>query len=353
VTGVAFSSSSGLLASSGRDRQVRLWGVPTRVPQVIGVAEETLTVSQGTGLTESCTVEAGENLLAVARASGGEILAYAGGMGCAGQFWLTGLTPGSVAWEDEAGLESLLPATVPSGRILSPIRSLFGYDNLCTNATGRASAPGEPPFTLYAPSSMQDFLPQEMLATSEDAVEVVICHTTETVQFSTCAFDGGLTQERVRINERVTLVDFASGGFFDQRMFPGETPPECPETLSIDREIRADPLDPETTWVPWVLGIVIGREISADGGARTVINIDNMNAREQPTTASAILTQLSAGTPVNLIARSANRQWLAALLPDMSRAWLSADFIDIAVQTEVESLPVADGPADEAPIPLP
>lgn len=56
---------------------------------------------------------------------------------------------------------------------------------------------------------------------------------------------------------------------------------------------------------------------------------------------------------MNLIARNEAGDWVVALLPDMTKAWLYVSLLQVATATDVNALPVVSGPATDVPITLP
>jgi hypothetical protein len=147
----------------------------------------------------------------------------------------------------------------------------------------------------------------------------------------------------------VRLVSTQTGQIVYERTFAGHPPPACPYYTSGDA-VYGEPPD-ESEWMAQIESFITLR--GSPTIRRTTVNVGAMNARAEPNTQSDIVAELPYGTPLNLLARNDAGDWLAALTPDMQPVWLYAPLLQLAGDADMDSLPVADGPAADVAITLP
>lgn len=309
---------------------------PQTTNGIIGTAQAPLTAGR-----DSCPIQLGESLLAVARSDSGQVMVYAGGMGCEGPVWLSNTA--EIRWQEDE-LESL-PLLQLSLADQSPLLRIVDYEAVCSTASGNGTlSTSNVPFTAYPP----DNLPENLQSTMATGINAVICHEYSTVTIENCHNIGpgnySYIYIRKRLDDTIRLVDYETGAIIAEERFIGGDPPACP-TTAIRGEGIGDPPLPNI-WVNWVSETLTGVAATP----RTIISNGTVNVRLQPNTAADILTELPQNTPVNLIGQNAAGDWVLALLPDMSRGWLFVDLLTVASQTELSELPVVDGAADEIEI---
>jgi WD40 repeat protein len=308
-----------------------------------GMAQEELSAGNHPQQMAGCLIEVGETVLGVARTVNA-VQVYAGGQNCEGPVWVA--TSGQIRWEANRSIDELPLLDIPEQ---SPLLRIVNYSALCEAASGAGDINGQgPPFTAYPPDS----LPGEVQSTLQSGVDVLICHEYTTTPIENCHYLGpgnySYIYTRLRTDDVIRLVDYTTGGVVAQQKFNGGVPPACPERTARG-EVFGDP-PPAAEWMPWALGYLYG---PGSAVARTVVNTDTLNARRLPDTQAEILAQLPRNTPVNLIGRSADDEWVLALLEDMTQAWLFRELVLVAVQTNVEALPVVEGAAGEILIQVP
>ena len=311
----------------------------TVTERVTGTANTTIIAHYHPDLFRVCAIREGENVLAVGRDLEAGYLVYAGGAECEGPVWVA--EDADITWSSSATLNRLLIATPPE--IGEVIADLPEYESICQTAlSGSAPAPTlTERQTVYMPGSWS-FFPPPFVATDTTGIDVVICLTPIEASLGVCP-DLSQRVERVQEAVEVVLVDFESSGVITRRTFEGRLPPRCPSAASEDMIVRGNPPARET-WMTWIIGRLVDR-----GGERlrTVTAVQRLNARPLPHTQTEVLEILDFETPVNLIARNEEATWVVALLPDMTQAWLFAELLDVAVQTDVDALPIVSGPAEE------
>lgn len=309
---------------------------------ITGLATDTIIAHYHPDLPVVCAIRADETLLAIGRVDD-MLRVYTGGLECEGPVWID--RDSAVTWAAGSRLTSLpqLQLTATTG----VIDDLPEYETICQSST--SAAPAEVSLrelqTVYLPGSWS-FFPPDFVAFNERGVDVVICLKTEELSQGICP-DVRTRVELIQEQLTVTLMHYPTQTRLNERVFSGNTP-ECPSTADADLTLRGGP-PTRDEWVSWVLGQMTG---TASGSLRTTTAVNRLNARAEANTRSEILEILSFGTPVNLIARDDDGEWVVALLPDMSKAWLSAELLTIAAQIDIETLPVADGPATEVSIRL-
>lgn len=371
ISDMALSPDGSLIVTSSLDGPAILWGIgpavevsvinvalPNAEPQIFttsgiaGIARQPLSAGVHPDNATGCTIAEDEAVLAVARTEASAVLAYAAGPSCEGAVWIA---PANVRiiWADMATLNDLPVITVADP---PPLMRLVNaaYAEVCANASGQVRLTNENlPYTAYPPDS----LPKDVQATLAMGIDVIICHEYPTTPIENCHYLGpgnySYIFTRLRTDDLVTLVDYATGQVIGRQKFNGGPPPLCPNTTTRGEVSGSLPI-PEQ-WTPWVLSVLYGSNAPA---ARTTVASGTLNARSLPTTESEILAQLSRGTPVNLIGRNAAGDWVLALIlhtpseedtvstPFLTQAWLFVDLLQVAPQTDLNSLPVADGPAN-------
>ncbi|MBN1287354.1 MAG: hypothetical protein JXB47_18280 [Anaerolineae bacterium] len=358
---IAFSVSD----STTRMSHVMVLGIPNTAyvaptgtsTYAKGVSAETIEARFGDG-PEICVIETGEALLAVAHSPAGDVLVYAGGPGCEGPVWI----PAAGAdWGEAANLSVL--ATIPGPEPyeqLPPLDYLPEGWQVCTDAQGWAPFPeGAPKLTVQQVNERtreqaRKLIPAEYLATRPEEVNILLCEGMRKVPYETCYYTGGVTATRMRYDKVMMLVNYETGGIIAETTYRGGDPDPCPQYVSAggDRPGFLSQVGPET-WAPWAVEQLEANAHGSHAVPRTVVNVDALNARAEPSTESEILQKLAFNTPVNLIARNEAGDWAAALLPDMSQAWLFVDLLKVAPQTDIAALPVAAGPAVDVIVPSP
>ncbi len=347
TTGPLAISLDGMrLASGYGNSNLVVWGIgegvdlpildqpPPPSTDLMATAGVTGTTSQQIN-TFTCNIPTDERILGLATA-GDRILVIASP--CEGQLWIPNA---DVAWDDDI---AMLPAphTTPD-----PLLRISDYQMVCDGAPGTERLPNNTAFnTAFPPNS----LPSEAQATLDRGLDLLICHEFTQVTIENCHNLGpgnySYIYVRKRLDDHIRLVDYHSGSVVAESRFVGLPPPPCP-TTAIRGEGIGDP-PPPTDWLPFVLEVLFQRE----GPSRTVIHTSQVNARRWPSTEAEIVRQLASNIPVTLIGRSADMAWLAVVLPDMQKAWVSAAFITIAAQTDVGALPVVNGDSEQLLVPL-
>jgi hypothetical protein len=320
---------------------------------VMGTATEDIDAEMGRYADTACTVAADENVLAVAQNSAGEIMFYAGGEGCEGPTWIAARAAGSVEWDGNLDdLPRIQRPKAPTRR--GPLQNLSDFDEVCEGAARGSYWPEERPLLFYAGSHNNSF-PDDMLATSRDEVKLVVCYERNDVQIGSCPYTGGHTLLRKRPDVTITIVNYETGGFITYQTFYGTSPPYCPSVRGFNWAVETSMGDPPDAdrWITWVTDRINSIGSGGPVRTRTTVNASPLNVRSEATTDSEILGQLQWGTPVNPIARNAAGDWVVALLPDMTKGWLYEPLLLVANETDLDALPVFEGEASEAPIPVP
>lgn len=349
VTDVALSGLGEQLASVSAN-EIIVWGVggvdlaasitestPTEATLgIIGTAQADLSGGRFLSNTQECIITEGESVLAIATQADAWLL-YAGGMGCEGAVWVAS---DEIEWAgDVADLPTRTAIDPP------PLARINDYDAVCQVASGSTVMPAQDnPYTAYPP----DFLPEEAQATLASGVDILICNNVTTTPVENCHYLGpgnySYIFTRLRTDNTISLVEYSTGEVVARRRFRGGEPPACPNRTARGQVAGNPP--PREAWLPWVLGQLYGAQ---NPTIRTQVDLPNLNARALPNTNADILTTLDFETPVNLIGRTQAGDWVVALLPDMTRAWLFTDFLNIAIGTELAELPILadDMPAEE------
>ncbi len=311
---------------------------------VLGTAEVPMFARYHPDFAAVCAIEPFETLLAFAQTDELYLL-YASGEGCEGAVWLP--HDSLIAWEDSAALDDLPIIERPTA---TPLIELEDYATLCATATEA------PPLSADEADIQHIFIaggfswfPPRFLATEDTPPDAVVCLEQTQESLGICA-NLNVRVERLREQLRVSLLSYPSGELITARQFSGGFPADCPTVAEREYTIHGAPIEREV-WGVWLLNV-----LGAGGGEtgfRTRTAVPRLNARALPNTQSDIITILEQGTPVNFIARNESGSWGVALLPDMQRAWLFVDFVDIAAQTDFEALPVVSGPAEEVTLTIP
>jgi WD40 repeat protein len=369
---IHFSPDGRYAVTAAADGTARVWDLSSVVHEVevaqndsatnientesgtaLGTTTATLTGYADPRSEAGCTIRAGETLLALARRQQ-SFLVYAGGVGCEGLVWVEA-GPQQIAWVNQDAAYSL--PTIPFPITPPPLEAeALGnrYYDICTNATFTSAWPSDRYLTVFA-EHLQSDLPASLLATDIEDIDILVCREYKGVELQRCPYTGGYTLIRMRDDQVVKLVNYETGGYMATQTFRGENPQACSSTVYVDINATEDysyglPA-PDEALAAWAVETI--HDHITGSAARTVINTDTLNARSEPSTDAEILDRLPRGTPVNLIGRNEAGDWVVALLPDMSKAWLFTDYLRIAPQTDVNALAVFSGAAGNVPIVLP
>lgn len=309
---------------------------------ILGTATEMVIAHYHPDLPVICVIRPDEMVLAIGRADN-LLRVYAGGSDCEGLVWID--DDAMVDWEPDSRLTSLPRMQLPQSS--GVIDDLPEYTAICEAIT--TADPAEVRLremhSVYLPGSWS-FFPPEFVAFNERGVDVVICLKAEEVSLGICP-NVRTRVERLQEELTVTLMHYPTQTRLAERAFRGDIP-ACPSAANEDLILRGTPPSRER-WVSWVLGQMTG---TPSDSLRTTSNVGRLNARAEANTRSAILTILNFGTPVNIIARNEAGTWVVALLPDMTKAWLSTELLSIAAQIDLQTLPVVSGSAADVPIRL-
>lgn len=363
--GLMFSPSQPLLAALF-DFEIQLWSYSLPAGSVVAAGEgaetgapaEVIAYTATTPLTAkyhpngrlTCTIEAGEAVLPAGQMAGGSIQVYAGGAGCEGPVWLTRQDAAGLVGISDAILNGLAIVTTPAQFTVFDTESAIpDYAEVCAGATEWGTPPaGGPPYRASFPASL---LPDELQATSDTGLDIIVCVEDVYVPVETCYYTSAsgysATYERRRSDKRITLVDYARRTIVARQTFYGGTPELCPNQIS-GNGFNQGPMPDYETWSAWAIANLTGSGAPVE---RTTVATGTINARSEPSTSSEVLTQLTGGTPVNLIGRNEAGDWALALTPDMNRVWLYAGLLQVARRTKVSLLPVVDGPAAAVSLP--
>ncbi len=308
----------------------------------IGVANDTIVAHYHPHMFSICAIRPGENVMAVARTESDMLLVYASGNACEGQVWIP--ESAAVRWQAPGQLRSLPLIEEPNNP--NVITDLDDYNAICASASGNSSRAATDVETIYMPGAWS-FFPPRFVATSDTGVNAVVCLARVEESLGICP-NVRLRVERVQEVLTVTMVDYVTRSIIARETFPGERP-DCPAAVEEEMTVLGNPPNRET-WQTWLISQMEGR---ASDRLRTVTRAFRLNARAEDSTRSDIYQVLDQGTPVNLIARNEDGDWVVALLPDMSQAWLFVELLYVAAQTNINDLPVVDGEASDVSIPLP
>lgn len=318
---------------------------------VVGIVDRSAFALYDVDSARICNVDIDDRVLAIARTESDDYYrVYTSSPSCEGVVWISSDT--AISWETPSDLASLPVLVAPNTPVY--LDELPDYEAICATAMAEdaPTATLENPDTLFLPGGWS-FIPSEFLAETESNLDAVICLNATEIELSTCPIPSGeeeIEVPRIQENLTVTMVAFDGTGVIASQVFEGQTPPSCPFGEAEAVPIHGTP--PERhVWGAWVVAQMLGVETDSPS-FRTYSASQTLNARAEPTTNSAILGRLSIETPVNLIGRNEEGDWVVALLPDMSKAWLFADLLNVAVQIEVEDLPVYSGPAEDVPVPV-
>lgn len=279
-------------------------------------------------------------------------VSYTSSPNCEGPVWIS-RSANNVVW-DEPDQMVYLPLVEYS--VAEPVDlSLDEVNEICGGleyGDPLGDPPDRTPFRIVtSQGDGMDNYPPEMLAMSADEIDVVVCAMIEYRRMGECRYTDGSETHDVALQRpdmHIRLVNYATGEMFRNVWFNG-TLADCPETIyTLSPIVGTHPSVDE--WSAWIRDIAYG---GAEDIPRTVVNANGMNARAEATTSSAVLAQLAYDTPVTLIARNEAADWVVALLPDGQQAWLYTSLLRIALKTNVDALPVAEGPAAEVPLPIP
>lgn len=316
----------------------------------LGIANASILAHYHPDLPSICAIQAGESLLAVGQSSGdddgGDVdyyAVYAGSAECEGRVWIEAEAP--VSWQNSDTLADLPMIDPPSSS--EAIVDLPDYAEVCALATADDTPQAESDTatwqTVYMPGAWS-FFPTQFVATEAQGVDALICITPQESALGTCP-DLSVEVELVREDALVTLMDYETQSIIAQELFNGTAPLTCPFTALADATLRGDP-PLRSTWAAWVIGQLVGAERNM-GSLRTLTTVGQMNARAEATTNSQIIALIPQGSYVNLVARNESGTWALALLPDMTQVWLYVELLQVAVQTDVMALPLAEGRAAE------
>lgn len=299
-----------------------------------------------------CLIEAGDNLLAVAK-SDQFILVYSSSVDCEGPVWIF-----DSASSDWAGvsLRNLPEQTAPAApSIRQALRNLRNEDSICQNASGNGSYPnGGRPYMLYVHSDIQNpsAIPTELRAANVNEIEVVLCRNFDRVLVERCQYTNNTTVERYRRKTTYLLVNYETGRIMTQTNYTGGIPDRCPQTIYGSTPDISGSAPSSGAWVDWATGLVRSNAAANSNPNRSIVLANGINARSEATTSSDILQVLPGNIPINPIARNEDGDWLVAILPDNSKAWLFSSLLRLSPYLDFEALPIVDGPAEDVAIPL-
>ncbi len=320
ITKVRFSEDGLYLYSIDANGQAIMWGVgkaislpektvtpPAANPTidisagVRGVSRTTLSAGYAPMHTVGCPIQEREYVLAVARSLDGALLVYT--QVCEGAVWLYA-DKGLVDWE--TALDSLPVVTPPESK---PLARLADTTAVCESASGTGDFSGQGLF--YPP----EYLPSAMQATVESGIGVVVCHEYPTVTIENCHYLGpgnySYIYTRIRTDEIVRLVDFATQTIIAEERFRGKEPPLCPKEYQRG-EVYGSPPD-SYLWVEWAL-----ETLDDETPIRTRVGDRVITAYTAPD--GDVSRELAPHTLLNPIQERG--EWLEVLLPDMTRAWV-------------------------------
>jgi len=329
---------------------------------VLGTTTESIMAQSFTDTQRQCTIQSGETVLAIGKAQDGSVLVYSSGLGCEGLNWIPPAMQFNdyrVTWEQNLTLLREFAHAQPSNQMTIPVNDAM---DVCNDANGTATLPNhEPPYITYlhqmtgVGTILDLFYPYG--PTRNTPVELILCSTYNDVAYETCYYSNNTTFTRIRRDITVMLVDYQTHGIVVSQTFRGNEPEYCASTQTLvdarggNYEILGQPLDDSATWVPWALDIITN---GIGGNRRTVVNSESVNIRNEPNTTADILTRLAYNTPLNVMGKNEAGDWLAVLLPDMSKGWVSVSLIQLADSIDITTLPVLEPmPADQLPILLP
>lgn len=339
---------------------------------VSGVALSAYHRAYGTRTNNTvCTIEEGDSLLAVARSTDRRyVLAYTGGKACEGAVWVeraignwesSARNPGnnpSATGQSEPATQPFELSDLPTlERPESPYRPVIGilprYDTLCASASTQGSLPPQDkPYDVFIGQDIfgRELFPEALQAKSVEETEAVLCMRESETVVQTCEYTGGITVRRIRIDETYQLLDYKTGNILAERTFTGRTPESCYGQINTANYRSTLKARPEVgTWVTWLASRI---DTSTPVITRSTTQSGGINARSEASTSSTILQSVPGNTPITPIARNEAGDWIVALLPDHTKAWLFADLLRIAPVSPLEALPVFDGLAQDAPISL-
>lgn len=289
-----------------------------------------------------CLIQADDTILALAQDDNGALLVMSSSATCEGAVWLRDVR---VGWQRGSSLDDLYVMSVSPQP--TPLIRIPDYEARCagtvgdTTLTSIASSP-----SVYPPRG----IPQSLQATLDTGIDALVCHEYVPVRIENCHYLGpgnySYIFTRYRTDDVIRLVDYDDGLVIATRRFEGLTPPFCPDRTERG-EVHGDP-PPANKWSPWVYQVM--NSMVDPSHVRTTVRVGNLNVRYLPASDSQSLNLLPVGTPLNLLARDARDEWVAVLLPDMSKGWVFAEYLNIAEQIDLNSLPVSDQPADLVPI---
>jgi hypothetical protein len=320
---------------------------------VLGTAEDTLSAYTYPDGGESCTIEVDDIILAIAQTDSGALLVYSGGISCEGTVWIQQQDIDNVAWEDQVALAELVQVETPQmPEELPPLSTLANHDDICNNAVanGYGNVTGETPYLIFTQNGN---IAHDYRATTTDELDLVTCIEQLEIVRTHCLYGSGtvdaLYLHRIRLDLIVRLVDYQSGHIVQDAILTGGPPQPCPYYTTEEAFYGELPGDVE--WAEWAMNYLARGE-----GAiilRTTVDTYELNARAEPNTESEILTSIRLDTPLNIIARNEEGNWVVALMPDMSKAWFHAGLLRVSTKLDFDALLVVDGLAQEVEITVP
>lgn len=320
---------------------------------VVGIVDRDTLALYHVDSARLCNVAVDDRVMAIARAdSGAYYRVYTSSPSCEGVVWIS--SDAAISWESDSDLDRLPMLVVPETPTY--LEELPEYRAICEAAASedaeQSDATPDSLETLFLPGGWS-FVPAEYVAESEDELDVVVCLTPIETEIEVCSvIEGEETVDVPRLQDDLvtTLVEFESEAIITTRRFEGGTPPSCPLEGTNLVEIHGSPPE-RRVWGAWVVGEMLGSEADIPS-FRSYSVAQTLNARSEPTTNSTVLGRLGQETPINPIGRNEAGDWIVAILPDMSKAWLFVDLLNVAVQIDFDGLPVYDVPAEEVPIPV-
>jgi hypothetical protein len=115
---------------------------------------------------------------------------------------------------------------------------------------------------------------------------------------------------------------------------PAELPTAVPSATGTPVEFTATPSGPTAAPTPW---------------ARVSANAEGLRLRQAPGTATDVVRQLPAGTPLTVVGRTADNAWLQVITPQGEKGWVAAGYLDLFAT--VSQLPVSGTSINPTAIP--
>lgn len=357
---VQFSPDGTRLVAADQAGLIYLWDIsddPTVVAEPIQMAEGTpkvaLNVAGANGAV--CTLQSDSQVLAVGRDEP-YVAAYSNGPDCEGLFFLSAKQLANIDWDLESayvlvGLpdQSLGAVSLPEG---DPFNlALESAEATCENASSYGARPQQSePLQVYDAKfgDFGDYGPGTQPATTK-AIDVLICHKEQPIHIRQCGYYGWNTLQLYRSDLLLQLINVETGDIFAEEYFQGPDNSSCPQMYNFGGEGKdlnnyGNPPDlPD--WTDWVTN-----QLTSGSITRTTVNTDSATVYIEPSAESEVVAELAADTPVNLLARSEDGDWLGVLLPDFKLGWIQRSNLTISTLIDPETLPVIQGQASGLPL---